>query len=143
MGAPSTATFNGCHREQWSSRIRRAATCASTDIGSGCSASSIPAPTTLQSLPNSFASFFALPCETAHAMTVAAAQHGVATIMTGFGADDLFSEQPFHLADLLRGGKLLTAWREASSWGRARNCHAWALLGPFGFSSVLPAWYRM
>jgi asparagine synthase (glutamine-hydrolysing) len=51
--------------------------------------------------------------------------------------------QPFHLADLLRDGKLFTAWREASSWGRAKNGHAWELLALFGYSSVLPAWCRM
>lgn len=82
-------------------------------------------------------------CAPDQEMTAAAAQKGVATIMTGFGADDLFSVQPFHLADLLRAGKLLTAWREASLWGRARNCHAWEMLGRFGCSSALPAWSRM
>lgn len=82
-------------------------------------------------------------CAADQALAEAAAQQGVTTIMTGFGADDLFAVQPFHLADLLRGGKWLTAWREATTWGRAKNCHAWELLGPFGYLPVLPAWSRM
>jgi hypothetical protein len=37
------------------------------------------------------------------AMIGAAAQQGVATIMTGYG-DDIFDMQPFHLTELLRSG---------------------------------------
>lgn len=82
-------------------------------------------------------------CASDQALCDAAGREGVSTILTGFGADDLFSVQPFHLADLLRGGHFIKAWRDASTWGLARNCSAWELLRTFGFSSALPAWSRM
>jgi asparagine synthase (glutamine-hydrolysing) len=77
------------------------------------------------------------------ALTAAAAQAGAATIMTGIGADDIFDMQPFHLAELLRSGRLWTAWSEASRWARARNCNVWKQLQPYGFANLLPAFMRM
>ncbi len=82
-------------------------------------------------------------CAAEQAMNAAAAREGVATIMTGLGADDIFYMEPFHIADLLRSGRLWTAWREASRWARARNNNVWTLLGPCGFANLLPAWTRM
>src|SRR5262249_17024154 len=82
-------------------------------------------------------------CAPHQALTGAAAQAGVATIMTGMGADDLFDMQPFHLTDLLRGGRLWAAWSEASRWARAWNCNVWELLGPNGCANLLPGWMRM
>lgn len=63
--------------------------------------------------------------------------------MTGLGADDIFFMQPFHIAELLRSGRLRAAWSEASRWGRAKNYNVWTLLGPCGFANLLPAWMRM
>ena len=63
--------------------------------------------------------------------------------MTGLGADDIFDMQPFHLAELLRSGRLWAAWSEASRWARAHDYNVWELLGPYGFANLLPAWMRM
>jgi asparagine synthase (glutamine-hydrolysing) len=82
-------------------------------------------------------------CAADQALTDAAAREGVATIMTGFGADDLFSMQPFHLTELLRAGRLWTAWSEASRWARSSNCNVWDLLRPCGLANLLPAWSRI
>jgi asparagine synthase (glutamine-hydrolysing) len=71
------------------------------------------------------------------------AREGVATVMTGLGADDLFAVPPFHLTELLRRGRLWGAWSEASRWARADDCNVWALLGPYGCANLLPAWMRM
>jgi asparagine synthase (glutamine-hydrolysing) len=89
------------------------------------------------------------PCPWLHRLgvdqvqTAAAARAGVATIMTGFGSDEIFDMQPFHLADLLRSGRLWAAWSEASRWAHARGGNIWTLLGPCGFTNLLPAWMRM
>jgi asparagine synthase (glutamine-hydrolysing) len=76
-------------------------------------------------------------------MTAVAAQAGAATIMTGFGADDIFANQPFHITELLRRGRLWATWSEASRWARAWNCNVWELLRPYGIDNLLPAWSRM
>jgi asparagine synthase (glutamine-hydrolysing) len=51
--------------------------------------------------------------------------------------------QPFHLAELLRSGRLWAAWSEASRWAHAKSSNIWTLLGPCGFDNLLPAWMRM
>ena len=82
-------------------------------------------------------------CASAQAMNAAAAQAGVATILTGIGADDIFDMQPYHLTEMLRRGRLWSAWTEASHWARAHNRNAWQTLGPYGFANLLPAFMRM
>ncbi len=82
-------------------------------------------------------------CAADQAVTAAAAQAGAATVMTGLGSDDIFDMQPFHLTELLRGGRLGSAWGEASRWARAWNCNVWAVLWPFGCANLLPAGMRM
>lgn len=82
-------------------------------------------------------------CAAEQAVNAAAAREGVATIMTGLGADDIFWMQPFHIAELLRSGRLWAAWSEASRWAGAKNGNVWTLLGPCGFANLLPAWMRM
>jgi asparagine synthase (glutamine-hydrolysing) len=77
------------------------------------------------------------------AMTAVAAREGVATIMTGLGSDEMLDWQPFHLADLLRAGRLWAAWSEASLWASADDCNIWRLLGPLGIANLQPAWMRM
>jgi asparagine synthase (glutamine-hydrolysing) len=89
------------------------------------------------------------PCPWLHRLgvdqvqTAAAARAGVATIMTGFGSDEILDMLPFHLTDLLRSGRLWAAWHEASRWAHARGCNIWTLLGPFGFANLLPPWMRL
>jgi asparagine synthase (glutamine-hydrolysing) len=82
-------------------------------------------------------------CGPDRALTAAMAREGVATVMTGLGADDLFDVPPFHLTELLRRGRVWAAWSEASRWARADDCNVWTLLGPYGCANLLPAWMRM
>jgi asparagine synthase (glutamine-hydrolysing) len=82
-------------------------------------------------------------CAPDRALTATMAREGVATIMTGLGADDLFDVPPFHLTELLRRGRLWAAWSEASRGARADDCNVWTLLGPYGCANLLPAWMRM
>jgi asparagine synthase (glutamine-hydrolysing) len=78
------------------------------------------------------------------ALTVAAAHAGAATVMTGLGGDDIFDmQQPFHLTEMLRSGRLWAAWSEASRWARAESSNVWSLLQPYGFADLLPTWTRM
>src|SRR5262249_34291330 len=72
-----------------------------------------------------------------------AAGCGASSVLTGCGADELLDRNPYHLADLIRRGRLLSAWREAAAWGIDRNCNAWEVLGPFGLvwlRASLPTW---
>lgn len=78
--------------------------------------------------------------ETDRALVQVAAQAGAATMLSGAGADDLLEGQPFYLADLLRRGRLLKVWRDATTWARARNGNVWDILSPFGFAPLTAAW---
>jgi asparagine synthase (glutamine-hydrolysing) len=71
-----------------------------------------------------------------------AAGTGAATILTGLGADEMMDIQPHHLSELLRRGRLWTAWQEAARWARAENSSRWQFLYPFGIANLLPAWLR-
>jgi asparagine synthase (glutamine-hydrolysing) len=77
------------------------------------------------------------------AMTSVAAEASVATVMSGLGSDDMFDMPPFHLTELLRGGRLWGAWSEASRWAHAYRSNAWRYLGPYGVANLQPAWMRM
>jgi asparagine synthase (glutamine-hydrolysing) len=68
----------------------------------------------------------------------AARRAGVDSVLTGQGADELLDMGPYHLTDLLRRGRLLRAWREASRAAGAENCGVWPLLYPFGVRNLLP-----
>ncbi len=59
------------------------------------------------------------------------------TILTGIGADDLLDSPPYRLAERLRGGHWVQAWREASRWAEARRANAWSFLWPFGIMPLL------
>jgi asparagine synthase (glutamine-hydrolysing) len=72
-----------------------------------------------------------------------AQQEGIATILTGVGADEIVDQMPYHLSAMLRRGAWWSAWKEASRWGRADNCSFWRYLYPFGIAHVLPAWMRV
>jgi asparagine synthase (glutamine-hydrolysing) len=80
---------------------------------------------------------------TQKSILAAAAQAGVATVMTGVGSDEIFDMRPLHLTELLRRGRLAAAWNEASVWARAESTNVWAQLGPFGLANLLPAWMRV
>jgi asparagine synthase (glutamine-hydrolysing) len=69
----------------------------------------------------------------------AAAGAGAQTLLTGFGADEVLSNAPFYIADLLRSGHIPEAWREASRWSRARSTTIWRYLWPFGVAPLLPS----
>jgi asparagine synthase (glutamine-hydrolysing) len=71
-----------------------------------------------------------------------AAGAGVATVLTGQGADELLDMGPYHLTDLLRRGRWLRAWREACAAARGENCGVWPILFPFGLQNLLPLWLR-
>lgn len=77
------------------------------------------------------------------ALLGAAAKEGVATVMTGDGADDICAMEPFHLTELLRSGRVLAAYHEASRWARHHDQNIWQVLGPCGVDNLLPAWMRM
>jgi asparagine synthase (glutamine-hydrolysing) len=77
-----------------------------------------------------------------HECVERAAELGAKTLMTGFGADDLFQEGPTQLSDLLRRGRWLSAWRESARWARAQSCSRWDYLGRMGLVYLLPAALR-
>jgi asparagine synthase (glutamine-hydrolysing) len=68
-----------------------------------------------------------------------AARVGAATVMTGLGADEMLDIRPAYLADLLRSGRLWTAWGEASRWARARSSNAWEEMRRNGLDNLMPA----
>jgi asparagine synthase (glutamine-hydrolysing) len=88
------------------------------------------------------------PCPELHLLITeetlaeAAAGVGAITLLTGEGADDLLDAPPYYLTDLLRSGRFLTAWKEASYWAREANCSVWKILYPYGICHVLPRWLR-
>jgi asparagine synthase (glutamine-hydrolysing) len=82
-------------------------------------------------------------CASAQALIAAAAEAGAATVLTGIGADEIFDMQPYHLTEMLRHGRIWSAWSEASHWARARNKNVWEVLRPYGFDNLLPAVMNM
>jgi asparagine synthase (glutamine-hydrolysing) len=73
----------------------------------------------------------------------AARSAGANVLMTGVGGDELFEAFPYHLADLIRCGRMITAWREAVKWARHMQLNAWDLLYPFGVANAWPVWSRL
>jgi asparagine synthase (glutamine-hydrolysing) len=76
------------------------------------------------------------------ALLRAAAAVGADTVFTGTGADEMLAMRPFHIADLLRRGRLCAAWSEACRWARAENSSVWTILRPCGLAPLMPAWAR-
>jgi len=74
------------------------------------------------------------------AMTDMAASAGAATVLTGVGGDDVADVPPFHIADLLRSGRVRAAWGEARRWAGATDNGSWSLLRRFGLADFLPPW---
>jgi asparagine synthase (glutamine-hydrolysing) len=73
------------------------------------------------------------------ALTLAAAGAGAQRVLTGIGADEVLDTHPFHLADDLRSGRPVRAWREARRWAMADNTDPWTVLRPFGLEPLLPS----
>jgi asparagine synthase (glutamine-hydrolysing) len=69
-----------------------------------------------------------------------AAQLGARTIFTGHGADEIHHLLPYYLTDLLQQRRFRQAWREATTWARARNVTPWSLLLTFGGAPLLSRW---
>lgn len=72
-----------------------------------------------------------------------AAACGADTVLTGLGADELLSDAPFYIADLLRAGHVGRALSEAAIWGRATSSSRWKFLRTFGLAPLLPAAARI
>lgn len=68
----------------------------------------------------------------------AATAGGAKTLLTGFGADEVLSNAPFYIADLIRAGRVGEAYAEAGRWSRSRNCTIWRYLWPFGLAPLVP-----
>lgn len=84
--------------------------------------------------------FTGLRClETFRVFVEAADRLGAATTMTGLGADEILECAPDHIADLLRTGRWLSAWRETCRWAQAWNRGAWSVLAPYGLLPLAPA----
>lgn len=66
----------------------------------------------------------------------------VNALLTGEGGDDLFEHPPFHIADLIRSGRLLPAWRESRRSARAYNTDAWRIFWQFGAEHLVPTGLR-
>jgi asparagine synthase (glutamine-hydrolysing) len=77
---------------------------------------------------------------TEQALLDLAARQGCRTVLTGFGADELFDVPPVHVADLLRQGDVRGAWRESAAWARAAGTSRLHFLWRCGLSHLLPAW---
>jgi asparagine synthase (glutamine-hydrolysing) len=77
------------------------------------------------------------------AATDAALRFDATTLLTGLGADETLSVQPYHVADLLAGGHVLQAWRESCEWAYAYQWNAWQVMVPFGLRNLFPAWTRI
>ncbi|MHC1743657.1 MAG: asparagine synthase-related protein [Syntrophobacteraceae bacterium] len=60
------------------------------------------------------------------------------TLLTGIGADELLDVQPFVIADMLRKGRFLRAWKESCAWALADNCSPWEILHAFGIRQAFP-----
>ncbi len=63
---------------------------------------------------------------------------GATTLLTGLGADEVLSNAPYYIADLLRTGRVREAYAEAGRWSRSRNCTIWRYLWPFGMAPLVP-----
>ena len=67
-----------------------------------------------------------------------ASRHGVVSVLTGHGADEMVDMGPYHIADLLRRGRWLRAWGEACQVARAENASVWSIFYPFGAMNLMP-----
>jgi asparagine synthase (glutamine-hydrolysing) len=72
------------------------------------------------------------------AMMLSVAMAGNAdTVLTGIGADEVVSVEPYHLADALRAGRLLEMWREAGQWAEEFSSSRWDLILKYAVQPAL------
>lgn len=77
------------------------------------------------------------------AMLASAERAGARTILSGDGGDDVLDIPPLHIAEALRRGRWITAWRESTRRARAQSTDVWGVLHEYGFAHVLPlSWQR-
>ena len=69
----------------------------------------------------------------------AAADQGADTLLTGLGADEVFDQQPFHLAEMIVQRRLRAAWWEATRWALADNCNPWEFVMACGWHPAVAA----
>ncbi|HZW33980.1 MAG TPA: asparagine synthase-related protein, partial [Isosphaeraceae bacterium] len=72
----------------------------------------------------------------------AADRLGAAMILSGEGSDEIVTFQPYHLADLLRRGRWLTALKEASRWSLGRRFALGSVFQYYGLVPLCPLWSR-
>ncbi len=87
-----------------------------------------------------YSGFFRLPLS--QALVDVALDAGADTALTGLGADELAGDMPFYIADELRRGRMLTAWREAARWAKAGSRSPWHTFRPFALDPLMPVWLR-
>jgi asparagine synthase (glutamine-hydrolysing) len=68
----------------------------------------------------------------------AADRLGAAVTLSGLGGDEIVTCPPYHLADLVRGGRWLAALAEAQQWAAADNEGTWSVLRRFGVEPLRP-----
>lgn len=66
-----------------------------------------------------------------------AAGAGCRTILTGMGADEVHDTAPFYIADLLRRGRPLRAWSQATWWARSLDKSPWSFFRRFGVAPLV------
>jgi asparagine synthase (glutamine-hydrolysing) len=76
------------------------------------------------------------------AFTEAADQVGALTTLSGWGADEVLDCSPLHLADQIRQGRWLAAWKESRLWAQAWSQGIWSVLISFGIEPLAPVLWR-
>lgn len=96
-----------------------------------------------QPLPAHDEPYAGLPGMIAERLLVAAARAaGVATILTGFGSDEILASNPLTIADALQAGRWWTAFRESRSWGHAVSKGWWSIFRHYGLEPLAPVLFR-
>jgi len=80
--------------------------------------------------------------ETDFALEDAAMRAGLATLLTGHGADEMVAVPPYYLADLLGRGRVFAARAEALRWAGALGRNWWSILRRYGMALLLPVWLQ-
>jgi asparagine synthase (glutamine-hydrolysing) len=84
-----------------------------------------------------------LTCMPFHrALVNASDQLGAVMTLSGEGSDEIAYFLPYHIADHLRRGRWLAAFREACRWSTARNQGLWSVLGRYRLEPLWPVLLR-
>jgi len=73
-----------------------------------------------------------------HLMADATRTSGATTVMTGIGVEFALEGVVFEIADLLRRGRLIAAYREARRWANGYNLSPLSVLATYGIKPALP-----